>query len=165
MARCGNCGSVLFGGIKENGARYCNKGCRDIACAIDTVDQQFGDEVLEKVLDVHSGPCPKCGKPGPIDVHTSHFVWSAIYITRYTSTPAVCCTSCGRKAKLTSALGSALVGWWGIPFGILITPVYVGANIVGLFKSPDPEVPSEQLTHMVKLQIASNIVHQVQEAA
>ena len=58
-----------------------------------------------------------------------------------------------REAQCGDALFSLLFGWWGI-FGLLITPLQIGRNIVGMFRGPDPERPSPQLEQMVRLDIA-----------
>jgi hypothetical protein len=62
------------------------------------------------------------------------------------------------KDKLGNALFSLVLGWWGLPWGLLMTPIQVGRNLVGLFFWPDPAVPSARLEQMVRMQLASNFL-------
>ena len=113
------------------------------------------EELIQKqVLAVHQGDCPKCGRPGPVDVHVSHRVWSAIHVTSWKSRPQVSCRACGIKAQLGDALFSLLLGWWGVPFGLLWTPVQIARNVLGMVNGPDPNVPSPLLEQVVRQGIA-----------
>lgn len=113
------------------------------------------DVVAERVKAVHQGPCPVCARitTEGIDVHTSHSVFSALVVTQWKSTPRLSCAPCGKKAKMTAALSSFFLGWWGIPWGIILTPVQVGRNVVGLASKP-PAAPSPDLERVVRLDIA-----------
>jgi hypothetical protein len=159
MARCDYCGTtILFGGVKENDLRFCNETCRQQGFLLAVADQVPDDIMSQHVMEVHQGPCPKCGGPGPIDVHTSYIVWSALVITSWHSSPQVCCQTCGIKSKLGGALLSGVAGWWGLPWGIIATPIQLFRNIFGLFSSPDPLVPSAQLRNFVRLGLATHLV-------
>lgn len=116
------------------------------------------DLVSQHVMAVHQGACPKCKGPGPVDIHTSHFVWSILVLTSWNSSPQLCCRSCGTKAKLGGALISGLVGWWGFPWGIIVTPIQIARNAYGLFSGPDPQKPSDQLQQMIRLNLAAQLV-------
>jgi len=61
------------------------------------------------------------------------------------SRPLICCRSCGVKSKLGSTAYSALLGWWGFRWGILITPLQIVRNFGGMFTAPDPSQPSAKL--------------------
>ena len=86
------------------------------------------------------------------------------------SRPLVAGRSCGIKAQLGSALFSLFLGWWGFPWGFVMTPIQIVRNLVGLAKGPDPAQPSEQLHRMVRIQMAGQVLaaqqhHQQQRAA
>ena len=98
--------------------------------------------VDEAMLNVHRGDCPLCEGPGPVDVHMSHEVWSALVMTSWKSIPHICCQSCGQKKRLVSLLGSLLLGWWGFPWGIIMTPIQIIRNIVDMVALPDTSEPS-----------------------
>jgi hypothetical protein len=159
MASCGYCGStILFGGVRDGDLRFCNENCRQQGFLLAVADQVPEDVISQHVSQVHEGNCPKCGGPGPIDVHTSYSVWSALVLTSWRSRPEVCCRACGIKAKLGRTLSSVALGWWGVPWGIIITPIQVLRNMMGLFSSPDPIRLSAQLENIVKVHLAAHLV-------
>ena len=59
---------------------------------------------------------------------------------------------------------SIFLGWWGIPWGILLTPVQIGKNVVALFKSHSSVDPSAQLGQLVRIGIASQALREHDEA-
>lgn len=159
MAKCDYCGTrILFGGVKDEDLRFCNENCYQQGFLLAVADQVPEDIMSEHVSAVHQGDCPKCGGPGPIDVQTSHIVWSALVVTSWQSRPEVCCRSCGVKAKLGGALISGVVGWWGFPWGLIATPIQIGRNMFGLLSGPDPNIPSDQLANMVRINLAAQLV-------
>ena len=158
MARCAYCDTfILFGGSRDGELRFCNADCHQRGILKSVADQLPADRVNQYIEEVHSGLCPKCEGPGPVDVHTSYRVWSALVMTQWTSRPAVCCRRCGVKSKLGSAAYSAVLGWWGFPWGLVMTPVQIVRNVGGLFSSPDPERPSEKLENLLRLHLAAQV--------
>ena len=101
MARCGACGTaILFGGSREGGLRFCNEKCRAKGRLL-VASQQLPPAVVgEATGNVFRGSCPKCQGAGPIDVHISYRVWSAVFLTSWQNTPHVSCRACGRKSQL-----------------------------------------------------------------
>ncbi|MBX3414822.1 MAG: hypothetical protein KF708_19205 [Pirellulales bacterium] len=159
MARCAVCGTtILFGGVTEGELRFCGNECHQGGYLLAIADRVPRDVMAEQVAQVHQGDCPRCGGPGPVDVHTSHSVWSALVMTQWKSTPEVCCRACGIKSKLVGTLSSGVLGWWGFPWGVIFTPIQILRNVSGLFSAPDPTVPSAELEKMVRLQLASQFV-------
>lgn len=157
MASCGYCGTtILFGGTRDGELRFCNAECQQKGIVV-TVAQEVPDTlVAEQVWKVHQGLCPKCGGSGPVDVYTSHRVWSALIMTSWSSRPHVVCRRCGSKARLGDAAFSLALGWWGFPWGLVMTPVQVFRNVAGLLNTTDPSGPSPQLAHIVRLHIAQH---------
>ena len=156
MAKCTYCGStVLFGGVKEEDARFCNAECQEggrlIAAAADVPE----DVLAKRVGEVVEDDCPRCGGSGPVDVFTSHRVMSAIFVTSWKNLPEISCRGCATKCQLGGVLYSVLLGWWGFPWGLVMTPVQITRNLMGLSKSADPENPSKHLTEMVRIQLAA----------
>lgn len=162
MARCGYCDSTIFGGVSDGGRHYCNAACHERGQLLDLANQLPGDLIQEQVRLVHQGECPKCGGRGPVDVFTAHYVWSLVFFTSWNSSPQICCRSCGVKANLLGTLSSALFGWWGIPWGIAMTPVQIGRNIAGLFTSCDPDKPSPQFERTIKVLFAASALEEHQ---
>jgi hypothetical protein len=157
MAKCAYCGTtVLFGGKKEEGFTFCNNKCLSEGRVVLVAKQVPNDLVSQEARVVHSGPCPVCNqKRGPVDVHTSHKVASFVLMTSWSSTPRVSCSSCGTKAKLGAVVYSLVLGWWGLPWGIIMTPVQVLKNLVPLLRSETSATPSGQLEQFVRNSIAS----------
>jgi len=159
MGPCNHCGTfILFGGKQSAGLRFCSDACLALGTArwgAHQLAQQVPEELIQKqVLAVHQGGCPMCGRAGPVDVHVSHRVWSAIFVTSWNSRSQMSCRACAFKSQCGDALFSLLFGWWGFPFGLLITPLQIGRNVMGILRPPDPTRPSRQLEQMVRADIA-----------
>jgi len=156
MAKCDYCGStILFGGKQAGQQRFCNDRCLHSGALV-TLSHQIPDSVVEQqVWSVHQGRCPRCNGPGPVDVHVSHRVWSALVLTSWRSQPRISCRSCGVRSQLGDGLFSLVCGWWGFPWGLLFTPIQITRNLVGIARGPDPASPSPQLTRNVRLSMAA----------
>jgi hypothetical protein len=159
MPKCDHCSTtILFGGEKRNGYRFCNNDCLQKG-AQQFLVEPLPDELVTKLIDsIHHGSCPKCGGAGPIDVHTSHQVWSIVVFTSWKSKPQLCCRTCGIKAKLGDSVFSAVAGWWGFPWGMIATPVQIGRNLVGIVGSRNGAGPSVDLEHFVRRNFAGEVL-------
>ncbi len=159
MAKCGYCGTfILFGGERDGTRVYCNATCRERGFTVVVADHVPAEDVAAQLQQWHSSNCPKCGGEGPVDVHTSHRIWSAVFMTSWNSRPDVCCRRCGIKAKLGGITSSVFLGWWGFPWGLLGTPIQISRNLFGMITMPDPSRPSPLLENMVRLSIASEMI-------
>jgi hypothetical protein len=146
----------MFGGIKRGEHRYCNESCAQWSSLV-MAAQRLPEELVAKHLsDLHQSACPKCGGSGPVDIHTSYVVWSAIAMTTWKSRPLICCRQCGFRSKLDGLFFSGFAGWWSL-HGIVITPIMIVSNIVGMLRSPDPSTPSPQLEQHVRVNLAARI--------
>ena len=159
MAKCDYCGStIVFGGAREGELRFCNGRCQSNGRMIVLSRQVPENLVHQSLWSVHQGRCPKCQGAGPVDVHVSHTVWSALLLTRWASKPQICCRACGTKSQLGATGFSLLLGWWGFPWGFVVTPIQIARNIAGMVRGPDPTNPSAQLEKAVRLTMVSNAV-------
>ena len=155
MARCNYCGSmILFGATRDGQYAYCNATCAEKGVRAAASREVPEDAVRAEVKRIHGGACPKCGGAGPVDVQTSYRVWSAIYVTNWSSRPQIACRGCGTKARLGDIFYCLFLGWWGVPWGFILTPVQIVRNIAGLFGGSSP-APSKQLAGLVRLQMAA----------
>lgn len=160
MATCDYCDSwILFGGKKHKGRTFCNDDCLASGKLIIAGDKLPGHAVDARVHEIHQGECPECESSGPIDVHMAHSVWSLLYITSWKSTPNLCCRSCGRGKQFKALVGASMFGWWGFPWGLLMTPIQIGKNISGMLGGPNPDVPSEPLESMVRIELAARVAN------
>lgn len=158
MASCGYCSTtILFGGKSDGGRRFCNDKCLQQGQLLSLANTIPIELVKQHTHDVHQGSCPQCQGPGPVDVHTSYRVWSALIVTSWQSRPAVSCGKCGTRRKLGDSAFSLLLGWWGFPWGLLATPVQVGRNLFGLARRRAPDQPSPALEQMVRLSMARQV--------
>jgi len=155
MAKCDYCGSsIIFGGTKNGDLTFCNEKCEASGYVLSVASHIPDEVVAERALEIHQGQCPKCQGAGPVDVHTSHWIWSLLLLTSWRSEPDVCCKGCDVKKKIGAMLFSGLCGWWGFPWGIVITPIQLGRNFFGVFGGPDPSQPSDQLRTMAMTDLA-----------
>ena len=160
MAACAYCGTtILFGGKRAGERRFCNDECEQNDIVAGIAEDVPDDVVTKQVWQVHQGLCPKCGGNGPVDVHTSYRVWSALVMTSWKSRTHVVCRPCGSKARIADAAFCVAFGWWGFPWGIIMTPIQIFRNVAGIFRTSDPTTPSAQLELIVRTEIAAKAVH------
>jgi len=156
MATCAYCGTtILFGGVKQGEFRFCNPICQgngQILSAAATVPETVAQNLARQI---HSGDCPRCKGPGPVDVHVSHWVWSAVAFSRWGSKQQVTCRRCAFKSQVGNLFFSAGLGWWGFPWGLVLTPVQVVRNVVAMVTPPNPSDPSPRLVQIARVQLAS----------
>jgi hypothetical protein len=91
-------------------------------------------------------------------------VWSAAVITRWSQKTEVCCKPCGNAAKWKAAALSGLFGWWGFPWGFIVTPAQIIRNLGYMIKGPDPTRPSEKLVGVVRTNLSSRLLREEQQA-
>src|SRR5438477_6863991 len=145
MAKCSYvCTTIIFGGKREGELRFCNDKCKSAGILL-IAPQQLPDSVIQsKVWKVHQGNCPRCNGPGPVDVHTSYQVWSALLLTSWKSRPQISCRSCGIRSQLGDAAFCLVLGWWGFPWGLILTPIQICRNLIGVVRGVDPVQPSAE---------------------
>ncbi|MDR1958047.1 MAG: hypothetical protein LBQ54_03220 [Planctomycetaceae bacterium] len=163
MSVCAHCGQqILFGGVKQGTLRYCNQKCFDAAFtnqAYETVPEELVEESLEKI---HQGECPYCGGPGPVDFHYSYRVMSFLILTQYRTIPKISCASCAKKSNLWNFLVTFVMGWWGVPFGLVLTPIYLARNTFAAMFPASSTQPSSQLREFVCINLMSRQMAQPQ---
>jgi len=159
MAKCNYCGTIiLFGGPRDGDLRYCSARCLQSGQLLAVSSQIPQSQIDQNIWKLHQGQCPKCGGSGPVDVYNSYRVWSALVVTQWTSRYQVSCRSCGLKAQLADAGYCMLLGWWGFPSGLLVTPMQVIRNIWSAARPPDPSRPSPQLEKALRIAIANQAI-------
>ena len=158
MAACNYCNTmILFGGRTEGTLRFCNDACFEKGYLAQNAARIPRDVVEAAIDEVHQGECPKCNGDGPVDIHVSHTVWSAVYLTSWNSKPQMCCRSCGRRSQLGGLVFSLFLGWWGFPWGLIMTPVQIIRNLSGMFGGPPADRPSDQLENIIRLDLAERM--------
>ncbi len=154
---CDYCGKSLrlLGSVKDGGQKFCSNDClrtsRLMEAAVDIPEK----DIQEFAYSLRRGPCPNCReKKRDIEIRKYYWVWSAAIFTQWGVSTKVCCKTCGVKANLASILGCVALGWWGIPWGILMTPVQVLRNLSELLRRIDKNKPSDELLLAAKLKLA-----------
>jgi hypothetical protein len=67
--------------------------------------------------------CPECGQSdSPLIGTLIREVKSFIVFTHYKKTPLILCQACADKKRKNAMITTALLGWWGIPWGLFRTP-------------------------------------------
>jgi hypothetical protein len=87
----------------------------------------------------------------------SYRVWSALVITNWNNTQQISCRGCAVKNQLGSILYCFLLGWWGFPWGFVMTPVQIFRNLGAAMSSTDPLRPSDKLQRLVRVNIANQL--------
>lgn len=90
----------------------------------------------------------------------SHRITSIVVMTSWSSRQQISCRSCGLKSQAFSGVYCLFLGWWGIPWGILGTPIQILRNIGEMVKPPDPATPSPELQRVVRSVLAQQIAAQ-----
>ena len=79
-------------------------------------------ELLEYCELLRKQPCPICGATSSkLNATMVGSVVSFIVVTNYEKKLLVACPDCLNKANKDAMIKSALLGWWGIPWGIVRT--------------------------------------------
>lgn len=158
MANCSYCDSfVLFGGKTDQTGRYCNAKCQQAGNLVALSCQMPRQELDRLTEEVHHRNCPRCNGPGPVDVHKAHQVWSVLVLTSWSSKPVLSCKSCATRRQLGALLFTGLFGWWGFPWGLVMTPVQIARNIAEMAGGPKSDAPSPLLQKFVRLQAGAHL--------
>jgi hypothetical protein len=156
VIRCDICDSrIVVGGLERGPHRFCSRRCMLQGELLPAAAAIPEERLAPEVRAIHQGRCPRCHGPGPVDVRLSYRVWSVLLFTSWESRPAVCCAACGAKARLASALFCLAFGWWGVPWGPIMTPIQLARNGKALRARSNPYAPSHALRRMVALSLAA----------
>lgn len=94
-------------------------------------NKEYSIEELEKYSSkLRDLACPICGQIGQqLNGTVAHSIRSFLIVTTVRTEPFIACPQCLDKKNNIALITSALLGWWGIPWGILRTPTYLYRNI------------------------------------
>lgn len=154
MAKCDSCRALIaWGGIKEEGYRYCSERCMEQG-RLDRVTRAVPRDLLDRYLRaVYEGDCPQCGGPGPLDVYGATRGWIDMRIVLGERLPPISCRSCGAKTELRAVLKSAALSWW-LPFELILMPLSISQSILRMAMKRRQSGPSPQLERRVKVELA-----------
>ena len=94
-------------------------------------NREYTSEELESYAGrLRELACPLCGsKEQKLNGTIAHTIMSFLVITSYKTESVIACPPCLDKKNDSALMSSALLGWWGIPWGLLKTPTYIYRNI------------------------------------
>ncbi|MGN8072744.1 hypothetical protein [Mucilaginibacter sp. 22184] len=97
---------------------------------IDVQLNHIDDSQLNNYLAlVRNQACPTCGDQSQqLNAVLSTTVISAIIFTHYKKAFSIGCPTCLKRANQKATLKTALLGWWGLPWGIIRTPQALISN-------------------------------------
>lgn len=150
MARCRGCFAKLDADTSGSGlSQWCSDECRAADESAFEALTESEKIIIEKTNEVFNRDCPECGGKGPVDFHEYYKIWSLLVVTRYSDHEIFCCSRCAAKTKIGAILFCGVFGWWGIPYGIIGTPVQLVKNLLSLLSS-NPNEPSPEIRDMVR---------------
>jgi hypothetical protein len=120
-------------------------------------DAQFieaGSTEFETYVDlIRSQPCPVCGSSTqPLNAVIIGTVKSFILLTQYKKKLMIACPTCLQQANQKGTTTTALLGWWGLPWGIIRTTQTLIKNMKTAKQIADPAA-SDTLISFVKTNI------------
>jgi hypothetical protein len=144
-------------GLRDGDQRFCNEKCKQNAYVV-RMSRLVPAETLEREVEtIYRGNCPKCNLPGPVDIHKYYEVLSFLVMTRWTTKQQLSCHSCGRKRQLGAIALCFVGGWWGFPFGLVLTPVQITRNIIAMCSQPPASQPSASLRQLIQVNLGQRI--------
>jgi len=158
MATCSSCGTtILFGGPRVGDMRFCSDKCAENGKILIFSKSIPDDVVKSQALEIFHGLCPICKGKGPVDLYISYRVWSAIIISNWSERRILSCRPCGVKNQIGNTFITLIFGWWGIPHGIINTPINLIRNIKRLLSNNINFKPSGEMEDFVRVRIANAI--------
>jgi hypothetical protein len=94
--------------------------------ATKTIEAQLREvseaELTEYCALIQSQPCPNChSSTQPLNATITSKVMSFLVLTTWTKQFVIACPTCLDKLNHDASTTSALLGWWGFPWGIIRT--------------------------------------------
>lgn len=87
------------------------------------------EEILLYCQVMRAQPCPVCQSVArPLNATRTSKVMSMLVLTIWDKKLAIACPPCLDKLNREGSLLSALLGWWGLPWGVLRTAQALRAN-------------------------------------
>lgn len=141
--------------IFDAGQRFCSQRCLRNARLLEKAVAFSQTEIYSHAHNIKHSACPICSQHNTkVEVRHAYRIWSAGVVSNWSEHTRVCCLACGRRANLKSIGFCLMRGWWGLPWGLLITPMQILANCLEMFKSRTTDMPSEELLQAARLDLA-----------
>jgi cytochrome c-type biogenesis protein CcmH/NrfF len=125
-----------------------------------TTPKQYTIEEIQNYADlVRQLPCPVCQRTTlPLNGSILSIVRSFLVFTYSRKKPLIACPDCLNKKNNLAITTTALLGWWGFPWGLIKTPQYIYQNVMAKkqIKRKQPNDVLLSLTFMNAAEIEAN---------
>ena len=103
----------------------------NISKRVDALNKAYSIEEIETYCDIVSNiSCPLCGNTTErLNATMTCEVMSFVVFTTYKKKIKVGCPTCLDKANNDAIKSTLLLGWWGIPWGLIQTPQGILFNV------------------------------------
>jgi predicted nucleic-acid-binding Zn-ribbon protein len=103
----------------------------NISKGVEAQNKSYAIEEIDTYCDIVSNlSCPSCGNMTErLNATMTGEVMSFIFFTTYNKKIKVGCPHCLDKANSNALTKTALLGWWGFPWGVIRTPQAIALNI------------------------------------
>jgi hypothetical protein len=161
---CHTCDAIiLFGGVMRDGHRYCGRRCAEEAELGRAVEMIPEDVAEHEALRVRKDPCPLCGRPETdVDLRASYRVTGFLLHTSVSTRRQICCRICGTREAAKAVAYTMIFGWWGFPWGPLLTPLNVVRNLFAMIPRFRHRRAHPDFVEAVRLDIAAGVLAQGQ---
>lgn len=119
--------------ISQGNGTFGNTGSGSIITQQEeTTPKQYTIEDIQNYADlVRQLPCPVCQRTTqPLNGSVISIVRSFLVLTYSRKKPIIACPDCLNKKNNLAIASTALLGWWGFPWGLIKTPQYIYQNVM-----------------------------------
>ncbi len=108
-------------------------------------------DIQELVGIIRQLPCPVCRQTTqPLNGNLMYTVYSFLILTTYHRHVLVACPTCLNKAHNRAIIKTALLGWWGFPWGLFKTPQYIYFNLKAKKQNNNPRATDVLLANVLE---------------
>ena len=155
------CASFNYRPVKREGRIYCGGSCLKQFEIDDLAERISEDEVKARAKSMRRSGCPLCRDDDPVDIHSAHYVWSLVLVSFYHTEMRLSCLSCAKTRQFRAIISCVGLGCWGLP-GIILVPMQVVRNLIGLLWPHGRKQASEDLEWMAAQQLAAEQIAEVE---
>jgi hypothetical protein len=103
----------------------------NISKGVEAQNKEYTIEEIDAYCDLVSNlACPSCsGTTERLNATLTGEVMSFLFFTTYDKKIKVGCPHCLDKANNNALTKTAILGWWGVPWGIIRTPQAIALNL------------------------------------
>jgi predicted nucleic-acid-binding Zn-ribbon protein len=103
----------------------------NISKGVEAQNKEYTIEEIDAYCDLVSNlSCPSCGSTTKrLNATMTGEVMSFVFFTTYNKKIKVGCPHCLDKANNNALTKTAILGWWGFPWGVIRTPQAIALNL------------------------------------